>query len=449
VNNMSISYKFRNLLNEVWSKIERSTGTEFDFNPLLNGIVIDQPLTLYVETTGDDSNPGTQTAPFKTIQAALESLTDNKRIEAAVTILVGAGNFAGFAVPAGLVIGQLGSITIEGAITVVDSGAATAFSVVDAFFNVTDSTKTWTTDQHVGRFMKWTNNLGTTIIRPIGTNSATQVSLANNNSNFGTGVTAYQIIEQATVISSAVPATVSSSGAAMVFSSIGGSRTVASGFTVKNIKTTTGAGGILCRYGAYATVSECSIGNQITTANGAIMSIANSYLAGGTIASGSCVTVNGASFSNISLSVNQCVLSVGGSGWGISIVGGEATHVWASLCQFRCSGGTAISVIGGLITVPTAGIWGAATAVRAHQQATIMSGNASTLNTACNFTGSGNTLAIECTKGSQVSISSTSTITGSTEISVDGATSTIAAMRALTPKVFPSTPNAYGSYIYE
>lgn len=63
--------------------------------------------------------------------------------------------------------------------------------------------------------------------------------------------------------------------------------------------------------------------------------------------------------------------------------------------------------------------------------------------------GTNNGTALSCNTGSAMHLSSTSTITGTTEISVDGVTSTIAAMRANSPKIFPLTPNPYGSYVYE
>jgi hypothetical protein len=45
-----------------------------DLKATVTGTVIDKPLTLYVDTTGNDLNPGTADKPFKTIQAAIDSL---------------------------------------------------------------------------------------------------------------------------------------------------------------------------------------------------------------------------------------------------------------------------------------------------------------------------------------------------------------------------------------
>jgi hypothetical protein len=66
------------------------------------------------------------------------------------------------------------------------------------------------------------------------------------------------------------------------------------------------------------------------------------------------------------------------------------------------------------------------------------------------LTSSGNTTFVLIDRDARVQIGSNiPSGLAVTDISVAGATSTLAAMRALTPKVFPGTPNAYGSYVYE
>ena len=83
-----------NKLNDIWGKVLDFFGYRDLPNPWLSNTTIDEPLTLYVETTGNDLNPGTQDRPFKTIQAAIDSLV-GKQIVANVTIRVGAGEFDG------------------------------------------------------------------------------------------------------------------------------------------------------------------------------------------------------------------------------------------------------------------------------------------------------------------------------------------------------------------
>lgn len=52
-------------------------------------------------------------------------------------------------------------------------------------------------------------------------------------------------------------------------------------------------------------------------------------------------------------------------------------------------------------------------------------------------------------RGARVRIAPTAIARGTTELSVDGVTSTLAAMRANNPKIFPLTPNPYGTYVFE
>jgi hypothetical protein len=61
--------------------------------------------------------------------------------------------------------------------------------------------------------------------------------------------------------------------------------------------------------------------------------------------------------------------------------------------------------------------------------------------------GTGNTTAISLARGSRALLTPASTITGTTELSIDGVASTIAAMRAASPKT--TVPNNYGTLVYE
>jgi hypothetical protein len=59
------------------------------------------------------------------------------------------------------------------------------------------------------------------------------------------------------------------------------------------------------------------------------------------------------------------------------------------------------------------------------------------------------TTGISATRGGKCQIVSTATITATNELSVDGVVVTLATMRAASPRITPTTPNVYGSYIYE
>jgi hypothetical protein len=62
------------------------------------------------------------------------------------------------------------------------------------------------------------------------------------------------------------------------------------------------------------------------------------------------------------------------------------------------------------------------------------------------LSGTGNTTAILLAKGARMSMPSGATITGTTEVSLDGVSTNLATMRAATPKLLTNT---YGTIIYE
>jgi hypothetical protein len=60
--------------------------------------------------------------------------------------------------------------------------------------------------------------------------------------------------------------------------------------------------------------------------------------------------------------------------------------------------------------------------------------------------GTGHSTAIALQRGARAEIGSASTITGTTEVTLDGTATTLAAMRAASPKL---VTNTYGTIIYE
>jgi hypothetical protein len=398
--------------------------------------------TLYVTTAGNDSTgDGTVGAPYLTIQKALDSLLAY-RITAVVTISVGAGNFAGF-VAGGYNLGVGGAVHVEGTMTVIESGTATAFSVVDGYLNIEDNTKTWVADEHQGRFAAVAFGAGALVYLPIGTNSATQMSIATNNSSLG-GNTAYSIAEPATKITTASSA---ASGVGVYFTTPSSGTQTGVGVLVRRVEVGTGLVAT-ARWGVYANLTSCTLrGSVANTGANRLECTYCSFLvpaAGRGISSTSALTDSGM------INAQQCVFVVGTSGIGVAAAMGGQSGMRVSLCQIRCGGGTSVGfhVCGGQVTIGSCGIWGAATGLKAERHAVVDS-PAVPSYLPPTFVGSGNTLAVECLTGARVTVGPSSTLTGTTEISVDGATSTIAAMRALTPKVFPATPNAYGSYVCE
>lgn len=206
-------------LNEAFEKLFRSVGinigTFTDFLSDNNEIVVETPTALYVETTGDDRNPGTKDKPFKTIQAAIDYTAGFKRTRT-VTINVGVGNFAGFRFSNlnSSTLGYLASsgITVSG--TIIDATlsqgnvteAITAYyappanSNCDLLPKITCAAANWATDELVNKFVALTSTTGVTSYRTVVKNTATEIYL-----NFSTTVTtAYQlrIMEPGTVIDS-------------------------------------------------------------------------------------------------------------------------------------------------------------------------------------------------------------------------------------------------------
>jgi hypothetical protein len=96
---------------------------------------------------------------------------------------------------------------------------------------------------------------------------------------------------------------------------------------------------------------------------------------------------------------------------------------------------------------PSLAMYGAAGQIDNCTTGVNLSGSCLTATLGGVWAGTGNTTAIAVSNGAAVQLSSSSTITGTTELSVDGTGYTIAAMRAATPKVVNSQD--YFSKIYQ
>lgn len=190
------------------------------------------------------------------------------------------------------------------------------------------------------------------------------------------------------------------------------------------------AAGAIHLYNGTITVSGCfikssgtgtaaaGISSPINATTAIFCSMSQSYIEFGNNAFG---ILSGSSTSTFIMSNANYILGTSGTGIGINVLDGRVKTTSGSPLSINgCS--TAVSVYGrGLFDSLQVG----------------------------RLTGANNTVAISCTFGGRLRLSSNANIAGSTEISVDGATSTLAAMRALTPKAFPATPNVYGSVVYE
>lgn len=186
-----------------------------DNENVINGTVSN--LTLFVNTTGSDSNPGTAAAPFKTLQAAIDSIP--KKIRHLVQVNVSANAFAGCLIqgftvepasnadPVGLnirgtlVTATLATSTASGTFTAITNGndATASFAVF------TDATKSWTVNNLVGRFLEIQSGLGAFQGGVIVSNTATTITIASG-ALFGAGLGTYTIRDQGTSITTSVNA---------------------------------------------------------------------------------------------------------------------------------------------------------------------------------------------------------------------------------------------------
>lgn len=130
------------------------------------------PVTYYVETTGSDSNPGTLAQPFLTIQAAINTLP--KTLLHRVTINVGVGNFmgavidgfdtriptnvatdySGLEIRGTLVNATLSQGNVSGTISAYTAASAGAPAVI------TDAAQNWAVNELKGKLITLTSGTG-------------------------------------------------------------------------------------------------------------------------------------------------------------------------------------------------------------------------------------------------------------------------------------------------
>jgi hypothetical protein len=450
------SFKENRTLSVIWDKLQSLLGYSGVSNPLLANTTIDEPLTLYVETTGNDLNPGTADKPFKTIQAAID-LVAGRPIKAAVTVLVGPGTFDGFSVnniqiPDNTTGGVAGSFTIKGSVaaSTLTTGTATGTATGGADTYLVDSTQNWTPGELKGKFL----------VMPLSFNGSRHVSIFDNtsdtiyftNQSTGAGMT-YTIQEPTTWIS----------------------KTVATS-TVANATCVSVGGGNDCRSSTQIVVQN--LGFNVSSGS----AITASALAGGSFLIDGCkIITSGSGVAVVStgmgvLSISFCSIETSGTGTQISLGSGFSTRVAFNsyIRKTGAVGGTAVSLILNTYCSMTAAvIENFATGVRVGSGTSVSTGAglAMTNSASCknctvgiDVSGKGavayfnspqyivhtnNTTWLSVSKGASATISSITPTGSSTEISVDGTTTTLAAMRALSPKAFPATPNAYGTVVYE
>lgn len=417
----------------------------------INNPVIDSPVTLYVSTTGNDSNVGSASSPFKTIQAALDYIKPFD-IRALVTIQAGAGNFGGFyfggfdigSAPAG--DGSKVGVVVQGTMTTLDSGTITTGGIINT---ITDATKNWTVNQFEGMYVEINSG---SLRAPIISNTATTLIIANNGAP--TTFMSYTIYDWATSITTPVttpgslPA-VSTSKTCIVGMPIK-SNYIINGTYCKYLKIapSVAAFGVDLRQNATMTIDGCKL--STTTVNSLIslslgnISVVASVLETNTTGvlfflGNSTVTPGGAS---ISTSYIRKTGAVGGTG--IFIFNASVATSNCFIENFTI----AISALNGISRyVDTSSTFSgcvAAIFVQGRGEVVYLSGTGTLMGGS-----TGNTNGFVVSKGAAINIGSTVVAGATNEITVDGTVSLLSDLRAVVGPPAKLLSSAYGTIVYE
>lgn len=139
------------------------------------------PTEIWVDgDNGDDNNPGTEAEPLATFAAAAARVPSVLNRTYAIR-LVGAGPYDGTADLGGYYYagGQNRLYIVGEATTVVDSGTLTGFTNTNSNpFLLTDTSQSWTVDEHVTRFIRFTSGDAAGLTVTIIENDATTLRFA-------------------------------------------------------------------------------------------------------------------------------------------------------------------------------------------------------------------------------------------------------------------------------
>lgn len=451
-------------------------------------------LSLFVSTTGNDAN-NCLSLPKAclTLQGAYGKIP-KPFIRHPVTINMGAGNFAG-AFLTGFTFDSVDPATsayirilgTEGAVTPatgLSTGTVTS-ATVGSILNTTAGTLTvtganWTVNDLRGSFVQITGGTGSGQIRAIASNTATVITIGGSFSPVPDGTSTFAIVSPTTKITSIVgsfftpySAADPTFGAGLIFAhnegvlpnvftgpilverlwldfadslNIGVQQYGSATVNVRNCKFTQmgravqsqgvgPSGGSVRVYNSYSTTATVFV--SLTTG-----SMATGYLEGNVINGGGTATA----------------LRVTALGWGVVTCAGNfwfnvlRGHLFSGHSQTSITGDTTdcnnTSSSTGLeadvgfptyTSVSNSSFSNCTTGVKATGKPAyvILSG----------VTGSGNTTGTNALKGSSINIASNTTLTGATELSIDGASSALATMRGATPKHVKDTN--YFTIIFE
>lgn len=457
----------------------------FGAGPLL----VEEPLSLFVEVTGSDSGDGSVNRPFRTIQAAADSLRGviNRSF---ITINVGVGSFPAFTLdgigmeasakiggstPEFSILGTLIAPTLASGTA---SGTVTSSSSTNARATLVDSTQNWPVDGLIGMFV--TLSAATTIKHVITGNTATELyftaSTAPTVGNtytvetcgteidlslgvLGTNSRAMSLNAPAGGVSSNSvtvanircfrPSSVTGTTSLVSVSGTGsiGLRNLQLGFV--GAATNAVAIAIASNYTGNVSIQRCLVDTaNATGSTGGLFTASSSPIQQNGFLISGCFIRGGPSFTGLGgfASYNLGTTEFRNLSVGIAVLAQRIFFAPSNRfvqCVTAIDGGGTLPYLRsstGSITLNLAHFENCTTCLRADNNSFFVLG-------AC--TGTGNTNGLVLTKGARCQIANTATLGATTELSVDGVTGTLATLRSNSPRVFPLVPNPYGTYVYE
>lgn len=471
-----MDFKTKISLDRIWSLFNDKLPSPFG----VGLSVLTEPLTLYVAVDGSDAGLGTPDRPFRTIQAAHDYLLDFK-IDTTVVVQLGPGDYSPV-VFGGLTFGPSGRLFVRGTTTVLYSGTISSKATTNLVkTTITDSGANFTVDQYKGNIMSspvsllgppdkykvvvaqptstttdhgasstvWTAGNTYEILRldsRIATEStrcAIRMGPSNNDTVglIGPNVTPLDVVagNSDTAIVFETIELIGHPTAFVPAFRIEGGKAEFRGCRILHDSSTTPTmflmqNGVLRMNGCYCeSQGGGTSGSQLvyaTSASSGVGSFAirDSYVRRIGTKAGNFTVAGPMSFCGFCVFDNL-------SNFSFSSTGG--TSVISAIWSINCTTGASIATMG---SVSINGlIEGATTGISATNQGAVTFNSGSVTATT----------AFSVTQGSRIKIGSSVTATATNELSVDGVTGTLAAMRAASPKTFPTTPNIYSSLIFE
>jgi hypothetical protein len=455
-----------------------------------NPIGTTQALTYYVATTGSDSNDGiTSLTPLLTIQAAIDKIP--KRVRHLIKVEVAAGSYAGFLVvgftvepanavaAAGIVVYAASHSTATvttGSATGTFTGTSTGDSSAPTFSTVTDSGQSWTTNNLKGKLIEVLTGDSTGTFLPIVSNTATAITLESTSATGSIGGT-YAIRDWNVTITSPVTyplftdtasatafqlkygifvrnnmtgqSAIAVEGMAVNLGATVATACFSAGYNVGNIqfnrmKAVGAATGVSVGDGSTTRLQSCVLSvnaGKTAAAVGGSVNFYNTFVSGGTGAPAFTVGAIGA----LTLALIDCHLE--GHPIGLKFIGNCSALMEVSGLSIDMGGNSQ-----GIIATPFSHsnygptvIHGTGVAI-SNGSTGIQLGGAGQV-WIDSLKGTGLTVGLQLDRGARCQVGSASSFTTTpTEVSLDGSSTTLAAMRAATGKILVNTA---GTMLFE